>query len=96
MKKKTGTRYYIKWSSVHCTPPYYQLEAYQKTLRATPEAWNVRSANQFGWSNQPQVATFTAVEDNLPRIEEALTAAHEEFAIWGPIIYDRAGDSSSY
>ena len=51
-------RYYIKWSD------FYILADIKSGLKL---AWanNIRECNQYGWSNQPKVATFAIKDERM-------------------------------
>lgn len=63
-------RYYLSPRAAHRDSPDTLRAAMQqlKDLGAT----NVRSARQFGWENQPKVATF----DATPEVAEAIRGSN--------------------
>jgi hypothetical protein len=69
-------RFYIPWSSIFNSPPYYQLDLIRAALKEAG-AKNVRACQQFGWSNQPRVATYSARD----RLHASRLASHVEFVL---------------
>ncbi len=66
-------RFYVAWSSWFDTHEYNN----EKIAEAVKESGGVRvmSAHAFGWSNQPKVVTFSANNDDLSAIKEAVGEA---------------------
>lgn len=52
-------RWGLTWSNAFNSPPFeYHMDDYKAAIRESG-GMNVREAYQFGWSNQPKVATWT-------------------------------------
>ena len=62
MKWKGSKRYYIAWFY------HYNIYAIQDILRDC-EVQYKRTSNQYGWHNQPEVATFRAMPYKIYEIE---------------------------
>ena len=74
MKHKTKSpRYCIPWSSFFILPPYYEarVELMKKIIKDNGGS-NIRMRNQFDWSNQPKVITFSCGTAILNQIESEL------------------------
>lgn len=74
MKHKTKhPRYCIPWSSFFDNPPYYEghIELMRKIIKENGGS-NLRMRNQFDWSNQPKVITFSAGVGSLNQIDSEL------------------------
>jgi len=66
-------RYYVAQSSWFVSHPY-NARLIASAVRSSGGS-NVRTANQFGWSNQPKVVTFTASSSQLKTIRSAVERA---------------------
>lgn len=64
------TRYYIApaGGSVHSTEDIHSI----KVLTKLADGKNVRTAQQFGWSNQPQVVTFSGYSNEERNVSRTL------------------------
>jgi hypothetical protein len=51
--------FYVGNTSIFDTPPYYHSEKIAKIVRKAG-GQRVRLANEYGWTNQPQVVVFKA------------------------------------
>ena len=79
MKHKTKSpRYCIPCSSIFDYYPYYDgcVEQMKKIIKDNGGK-NIRMRNQFDWSNQPKVITFSAGTAFLDDIEKGLSVISE-------------------
>jgi hypothetical protein len=71
-------RYYVDNSSYFDSHPYNKPRIAK--IAKAGGGKNVRAANKFGWSNQPQVVTFDAGEVTAKKVgsavEKALGTSH--------------------
>lgn len=83
------TRYYLHWSCAFSGSPY-DVPAIQAIVKVNGGK-NVRQANQFGWSNQPKVVTWTSDIDTRKKIDQALKNELPAFqnTIAVPIIFSK-------
>ena len=88
MKTKT---YYIAWSSIFDSAPYYQAELMRDLLRSAGIK-KVRLCRFRGWSNQPHIVCFEG-DGNEERVRqqivEILSKAVPTIAHCGAIISER-------
>ena len=61
-------RYYVRWSSIFNTIPY-DIDLIKKSVKRSGGK-NIRTSKSFGWSNQPEVVTFSC--DNLYDVKTSL------------------------
>jgi hypothetical protein len=55
-------RYYLAYSAAFSRPPFkYHINKYRDAV-ARGGGFNVRTARQFGWPNQPPVVTFSVAD----------------------------------
>ena len=66
-------RYYVDYSSWFDTHPYNRPKI--KKAVAKGGGKNIRESNNFGWSNQPKVVTFTATPSITNKILKAVQEA---------------------
>ena len=69
--KNKQNRFYIQNSSFFNVAPYYQADRITKIVKENGGK-NVRLRNQFDYSNQPKVVTFTCDIPTINKIEQAL------------------------
>jgi hypothetical protein len=68
-------RYYIAWSSWFDSHPY-DIDKIKATVKLGGGK-NIRTSNQYGWSNMPKVVTFDCNPDTLINVNKGLKEALE-------------------
>jgi hypothetical protein len=67
--------YYVEWSAYFNDPTNkYDIDKIKEAIKKA-NGERIRTANQFGWSNQPKVVVFKTDEDNLKNIQKAVQDA---------------------
>ena len=74
-------RYYIDQTSWYSYPArdIPKLAAVVKAAGGS----NVRASNNYGWSNQPKVVTFSVTPAQVSKIKAALERKIPEYRKWG-------------
>lgn len=81
-------RYYISNSSIFDSAPHYELEKIKAALRLAGFK-NVREARQYGWRNQPKVATFEGRPEKAAKILESTPGIHPLIQKWGVVVREK-------
>lgn len=78
-------RCYLDYSSVFDNPiNIYDIDLFKKVIKDNGGK-NIRTSNNYGWSNQPKVVTFEVNNAILKKVRKALNTL-PVFEIWGCII----------
>ena len=81
-------RYYLHYSSIFDNPNNnYDIDIFKIAIKNNGGK-NIRTSNNYGWSNQPKVITFNADNDTLKDIKNELNKL-PLFEIWGCIIREK-------
>lgn len=82
------TRYYVHKSSIFDTM-LYDVPAIKEAIK-NAGGKNVRTSRYMGWSNQPDVVTFSADPDMISSIGESASLEIGDLAVtWGIIIHEK-------
>ncbi len=71
-KTSEVVEYYVPWSSVFDTPPFYQADKIANAIKDDENVISTYTENQYGWSNQPEVVIIKIDTVNIKTTKERL------------------------
>jgi len=81
-------RFYLHHSSIFDNPDnIYDINLFKKVIKNNGGK-NIRTSNNYGWSNQPKIISFNANIGTLKDIENGLNKL-PVFDTWGCIIFHK-------
>lgn len=82
------TRYYVDYSSIFNSMDY-NVPKIKKAIE-NAGGKNIRTSMLHGWSNQPDVVTFSANSDDLKSINKKASTELGDLALtWGLILHEK-------
>jgi hypothetical protein len=70
--EKETVEYYVPWTSVFDTAPYYQADKIANAIKDDEDVISTYEENAFGWSNQPKVVIAKIESENIKATVERL------------------------